>query len=474
MQNARKALLVEGPIGPTLVKLTLPMILGIIGIVVFNLVDTYYVGQLGTNELAAISFTFPVVFILGSLSLGLGVGTSAVVSRAIGEGDHGKVQRFTTDSLTLAVVIVTFFAVIGLFTIDPIFTLMGAPPDILPLIREYMVIWYFGMPFIVIPMVGNNAIRATGDTKTPSIVMLVAAGVNIVLDPIFIFGLGPVPRMELAGAAIATVLARAITFIVALWILYYRENMITFKIPAFKEGVASWGQILYIGVPAAGTNMIVPLGTGIVTAMLAGYGPEAVAGFGVASRIEVFALTVVMALGSVLAPFVGQNLGAGKQERLQTGIRLSQSFAMGWGVFVLAVFLLFARPLAGFFNDDPRVIQTITTFLWIVPVSYGFQGVLMLSSSALNVLNKPFHAAALNILRIFVIYIPVALLASSMFGAAGIFGALAFANVVAGIAAFVLLRRVTMFAVAEAVARRANAEAASPLASDKAMQPSRP
>ena len=158
MRNENKALLTEGPIAKTLAKLTLPMIFGIVGMVAFNLVDTFFIGQLGTRELAAISFTFPVVFVLGSLAMGLGVGTSAVISRAIGEGDRTRVQRLTTDGLMLAVLIVIIFVTLGLLTIEPVFQLLGASPDIIELIKSYMVIWYIGMPFVVIPMVGNNAI----------------------------------------------------------------------------------------------------------------------------------------------------------------------------------------------------------------------------------------------------------------------------------------------------------------------------
>jgi putative MATE family efflux protein len=204
MQNQTRATLIEGHIGKTLIKLTIPMIFGILGMVAFNLVDTFFIGQLGTNELAAISFTFPVVFVIGSLAMGLGMGASAVISRAIGEGDPTRVQRFTTDSLILSVLVVVVFIVIGLLTIDQVFALLGATPQVMPLIKQYMLIWYPSMIFVVIPMVGNNAIRATGDTKTPSVIMLVAVAVNIILDPLLIFGIGPFPALALAGAALAT------------------------------------------------------------------------------------------------------------------------------------------------------------------------------------------------------------------------------------------------------------------------------
>ena len=442
MQNEEKARLIEGSISKILVRLTIPMIFGILGMVAFNLVDTFFVGQLGTNQLAAISFTFPVILVLGSLSMGLGVGAAAVISRAIGEGDHSKVQRLTTDSLVLAVLIVALFVGLGLVTIEPLFRLMGATPEILPLIEQYMTIWYLGMVFVVVPMVGNNAIRATGDTKTPSAIMLVAVVVNILLDPLLIFGLGPIPAMGLAGAAIATVIARATTFVVALWVLYGREKMITFAPPQLNLVFDSWRKVLYIGLPTAGTNMILPVGAGIITRLIATYGPESVAAFGVATRIDMFALTVIMALGSVLGPFIGQNWGAALLRRVRQGVQYSQGFAVLWGAVMYLLLAIAARPIASVFNGNPQVIDTIVLYLRIVPLGYGLQGLLLLSNTALNVLNKPLYAAVLMVLQMFGLYVPLAYGGSYLFGLPGIFSAAATAYIIAGTAAYLWLRRV--------------------------------
>lgn len=453
MAQAKRARLTQGPVPRTLITLALPMLIGIFSMIAFNLVDTYFVGQLGTQELAAISFTFPVVLTIGSVAMGLGMGASAVISRAIGRGDHVRVQRHTTDSLVLSVVVVGLFVVLGLLTIDPVFRLMGATDDVLPLIRQYMLIWYPGMIFVVVPMVGNNAIRATGDTKTPSLIMLTAVIVNIALDPLLIFGLGPFPALGLMGAAIATVVARAITLLVSLWVLHFRENMLTRHAPPLREALRNWGKILYIGIPAAATNMIIPVGIGIITGMVATYGAAAVAALGVASRVETLALVLIMALGSVLGPFVGQNLGAGKTQRVGAGIRFSQQFSMGWGIVVFLALWLMGRPIAAIFNDDPAVIAAIVLYLSIVPISYGAQGVLQLSTVALNILNKPLHAATLMILRMFVLYVPLAYLGSTLFGLPGIFGAATVANFLAGAAAYLLLRRVLAGLEEHAVAR---------------------
>ena len=418
------------------------MIFGVIGIQAFNLVDTFFVGKLGVHELAAMSFTFPVVFTVGGLSLGLGLGASAVISRAIGEGDWHRVQRLTTDSLTLSILIVAVSVAAGLLTMGPVFRLLGAGDDLLPLIRQYMTVWYPGMLFVVVPMVGNNAIRATGDTKTPGLIMVIAALANGGLDPLFIFGIGPFPRLELAGAALATVIGRSITFTVALWVLGRRDRMLTRDFPGLAAVWESWRSILYIGLPSALTNVVVPIGIGFITRIVSGYGAAAVAGFGVASRIETFGLTVVMALRTVVAPFVGQNWGARKFARLARGIHLSNAFAMAWGALLLLVLAAFARPLAALFNPTPEVVAATALYLWIVPVSYGLRGVHFVATAALSVLHRPIDAALLTILQFFGLYVPLAILGSRLLGLEGVFGAASAAHLVAGAFSWYWLRRI--------------------------------
>ncbi len=441
MDEPQQARLTEGSIARTLVNLTGPMVIGMLGIAAFNLADTYFIGQLGTRELAAMSFTFPVVMIVGSLSQGLGVGASAVISRAIGEGNRQKVQQLTTHGLLLSVLVVAAFVAVGLFSIDPVFRFLGASPEVLPLIRQYMTIWYLGVVAVVVPQVGNNAIRATGDTKTPSTVMLVAVIANLILDPLLIFGIGPLPRLELAGGALASVLSRLATMLVSLWILYARERMIALTIPKLRESLNSWKQILYIGLPTAAANTMVPLSAGIITRLIAAYGPAAVAAFGVANRIESFALLVPMSLVSVLTPFVGQNWGAEQYERAVTGIRYSQRFALAWGLAMVVLLGLSGGPLAALFTDNPEAIATARTYFWIVPLSYGMYGVLKLATIVMSVLNKPLRSSVLTLAQTFALYLPLAFLGTELIGLSGIFGAAALSYVVTGIAGYFWLKR---------------------------------
>ena len=440
--DPKNAVLIEGPVPRTLVKLMIPMVFGIISMVAFNLVDTILVGRLGAMELAALSYTFPVVMVIMSLAMGLGTGVSAVISVAIGEGNHRRVRRLTTDSIFLSLLIVMVFVIAGQLTIDSVFTALGAPQHILVHTRRYMRIWYFGMICVVVPMVGNNAIRASGDTKTPAIIMTMAALINLAVDPLLIFGLGPFPKLGIAGAAIATVCARTTTLIVSLYVLGVRKKMLTSRIPSMTELLDSWKRILYIGLPAASTRIIIPLATGVITRLLSSYGPETVAGYGVATRIEFFLLTTVLALSVVLAPFLGQNWGAGLHDRVRKGVRFSKQFSLIYGAASIVVLALIAKPLASIFNKDAAVVANIAAFLLIVPFGYGLQGVFLMCVSAMNVLNKPLYAALLSVVQMFVLYVPLAYFGSRFFGYRGVYGALAVSYVLAGIFAHLVLNRI--------------------------------
>jgi putative MATE family efflux protein len=429
--------LTEGSVGGQLFKLTLPMVWGVFAVIAFNLVDTYFVGQLGTDQLAAMSFTFPVVMVFGSLAIGLGIGASSVIARAIGYGDRDKVKHLTTNSLTLSVLIVGIFVVFGLLTIDPLFQLLGAPPQLFPFIHEYMEIWYLGIIFLVIPMVGNSAIRAAGDTKIPSLIMTFAALVNIGLDPLLIFGWGEIPALGLKGAALATVISRSITLVASLLVLHYRERMILWSLSCFKQVWGCWREILQVGLPAAGTNIITPISIGVITSLLAQYGSETVAGFGISSRIEAFSLIVLMALSATIGPFVGQNWGAKQYSRVNLALRLSFIFCVGWGI-VLAIILWMAAPwIITRFDSNPEVVATATQYLRLVPLSYGAQGVFIVGNAAFNALGKPIPALIMTLTRMIFLYIPLAYLGSLVLGITGVFLAACIANFVIGVGTFI-------------------------------------
>jgi len=416
-----------------------PMMLGIIGMSIFNIMDTFFVGQLGTVELAALSFTFPVILMVSSVSHGLGVGMTAAVSKAAGGNDRKKLKSIISWGLGLSILIVALVVILGQMTIEPLFKALGADDKTMPVIKEYMRIWYFGAIFVVLPMVGNAAIRGLGDTKIPSIVMLVAAITNTILDPLFIFGIGPFPQLGVQGAAIATVIARGLTFTVSLWVLIKREKIISFVNPS--EAIKVWKELLFVAVPNMLAKMTIPLGVAIITRLISSYGREAVAGFGVASKLEMFALMPVMALSSVIPIFIGQNLGAGKKDRVLNALKISGIFSLFYGISIYIILLFSGSFLGGLFNDNKKVIEVVTIYLSIVPLAYFFRSLMDLSTTSLSVTGNPIQAAFISLIQMFVLYIPMALYGSKLFGIQGIFTALAISFLLIGPVSFYMTRR---------------------------------
>lgn len=420
----RRAQLTQGPIGQQLYRMTKPMLVGMLGVMLFNIVDTFFIAQLGLDELAAISFTFPVVLAVGSLSMGLGSGASAFISKAIGEHNTQQVKHYTTYSLLLAFVIISIVALIGFHTITPLFTYLGAPEHLLPHIHAYMQWWYPSILLLAIPMVGNNAIRATGDTKTPSQLMLLSLILNIILDPLLIFGLGPIPGMGIEGAAIATIIARFLTLVGALWMLGVKLQMLTLSNFGFKPLLQSWQQVLSVAVPVASSNLAAPVTTAILTWMIAGYGTSAVAAFGVVTRLEGLLFAVTIALASTLSPFVGQNWGAQQLARVTTAVKLSTRFVYIWGITMLCVLMLFGGFVVRLFNADPDVIAVASLYFMIVPISYGFSSSLRLHCTVLSVVNKPVTATFLTMTQHFLLCIPLAYIGGHFWQLHGLFMAI--------------------------------------------------
>ncbi len=379
--------------------------------------------------------------IVTSVAIGLGAGTSSVVARAIGSGNHRRARRLTTDSLLLSFLITAGVSLVGVATIEPLFRLLGAPEDMIPLIRGFMMILYAGVPFVVVGMVGMASMRATGDTRLPSKLMIIGSILNVALDPVFIFGVGPIPAFGLNGAAIAALLARGTIFIGALILLRSRLRMISYSRPRGAELWRSWKDILHVGVPAAGTNVIVPMGAAIVTAMIARYGPDAVAGFGVASRIESMMLVVYYALSAIIGPFVGQNLSAAKEQRILQALRLCTWFCIGSGLLIAAALAATSELLPALFSSSDAVISMASAYLLIAPISYGAYGMVMVMNASFNGLGYPMPAVGISLGRIVVLYLPLAAIGMALLEARGIFMAYTVANILSGVLAYEWAKR---------------------------------
>ncbi|MFT2091582.1 MATE family efflux transporter [Paraglaciecola sp. 2405UD69-4] len=435
----------------TIRKMTAPMIIGMIVMMTFGLVDTFFIGMLGTQELAAISFTFPVTFTVISLNIGLGIGTSAVIAKQLGANKQSQAKETATGALMLTMLMAILLAVLGVCTVDLVFSLMGANQTLLVYIREYMVVWYGAGIFLSMPMVGNSVLRASGDTKTPSFVMASSGLVNVILDPVLIFGFGPIPAMGIQGAALATLIAWGLGLIYILYILAVQRQLIEPRLLNWQELKRSSGDILRIGLPAAGANMLTPISTGVVTAIIAGYGPSAVAAWGVGGRLESIASIVVLSLSMSLPPFISQNLGANKLQRASEAFSVCVKFVLLWQALIFVIIALLSHPIANVFTDEPDVASIIVLFLVIVPLGYGFQGVTILANSSFNAMHMPMSALILNVIRLFVFIVPFSYIGSVYFDLKGLFWGAVLANLVVGCIAFLWFKKVlkTQMAIEE-------------------------
>ena len=417
--------LTEGSVQHHIVSLTAFMAIGAVASMTFQVVDTFFVAQLGTEALAAMAFTFPVVMVLHAIAVGLGTGVTSVVSRTIGGGRGDESRAIATDSLLLAVLATVVFCFVGLLTIDPLFALLGATPDVMPLIRDYMEIWYLGIIFMVVPLIGNSIIRAHGNAKFPSLIMSIAALLNIVLDPILIFGLLGMPRLELQGAALATVIARFITFIAALWVLHFRMRALTYERPTLTRVTDNWNRILHIGLPSTGTQLIVPVSMGILTALIATFGAVAVAAYGVATRVEMLSLIIVMATSISMGPFVGQNAGAGHIDRVRTALRFSFQVCFVYGLIIAFLLAVFGEEVAALFSEEHEVVRMAAFYLLVVPISYPVMAIIGIGSQTFNSLAKPIPAMVIGTGKSLIVQVPLAYAGAAIGGIEGVFVSMA-------------------------------------------------
>ncbi len=431
--------LTQGPIAPWLYRLTAPMVLGIFAMFLFNLVDTYFISLLGTQPLAAVSFTFPVTMLMINIGIGLSIATGAVVARALGQKDQQQTKLWISSSFYLALLMALLLMTVAILSQDLIFSALGAPPELLPLIRDYMTWWLAGSVFLIVLIVVNASMRATGNTKLPSLMMLFSALLNGILDPLLIFGIGPFPELGIKGAAIATLISWvfACAFIMRALI---RQQLISFKLS--HALFFSWKKLFSLGIPAAFTNMLGPVANGILVAWVAKYGTTAVAAYGVGSRLEPLALIVVMAFTASLPPFVGQNHGARKPKRIEEALVKSMQFIMVWQLVVYVAMVLLAQPISVLFSDDENVRTIIKTFIYILPISYFGLGFSLVTTATINSLHKPRISLVINALRLFALYIPLAWIGNTYWGLTGLFWGCAMGNLLVGVFVMLMFNKV--------------------------------
>lgn len=431
--------LTQGPVARTLFLLSAPMMMGVSSSILVQAFEMYFIGQLGTKEIAAVTFTFPLTMALSSIALGISIGTSSVIARIVGAKETEPARKLATHSLILVAILMSLLSFGGWLAINPIFQAMGAQPETIELIQIYLNIVFLSFPFMTVMMVAGSVMRANGSANIPGMAMTSASLLNLILDPILIFGLFGFPRLELEGAAWAVGISRILTCFVMLYFVRSHDMVNPSRI--FEGFVNSCRQVLHVGVPAMATQLIGPVSGGIITALLATHGEAVIAGFGIASRIEAVSVMLLFALSGSIGPFVGQNWGANEKARVKEGVKVAYRFCLIWGLIALSTLWLFGDELAALVDNNAAAVKAAALYLAIVPISYGAWGVLMMSSASFNALGKPLPSTLLAFMRMFVIYVPLALMFNQWFGYAGIFTATAIANCLMGALAFFWFRK---------------------------------
>ncbi|CAH1385465.1 MATE family efflux transporter [Candidatus Nitrotoga sp. M5] len=433
--------LTQGNVSTHLRQQATPMAFGLVAIISFDAVDMFFVSQLGDMPLAALAFCFPVLWLLISVIIGFEAGAVSVISRAIGRGNEQLARRQTTDTVMLAGLVMVAIMIVGLFTIDPVFRGLGATDEIMPLVHDYMSIWYWSVPVNAVCWICLASMRARGNSMLEGKIITLAAVVNVILDPIMIFGLFGFPRLEMAGAALATLTSNLIVMVGTLSYLHFKLRVFATPFAKLSVMLQSWLEMLRIGGPAMLTNTVVPIANGIVVAIIAGFGVTAVAGFGVGIRIEPLVLIPFYAMSAVASPFMGQNFAAGKLNRMLHARRVIAKFCLVYGLLLTVVLYVLAPYLASLFSDTAEIQEVAVTYLRIMAVSYAGYGMVMSACAGFNGMGFPLPGVAVSVCRALIVFLPLALLLKWWLGLNGLFIAGATANIIIGLGAYIWLGR---------------------------------
>ena len=432
--------IVSAPVSRVLYKLTLPMVIGIVAVFFFNLVDTFFIGLLGTRSLAAVSFTMPIAMVVMNLAIGLGIASSALIARAIGGNEHHLAQRYVMASLLLTAAIASAMLFLGWHFNDDLFVLLGADAELLPVIWQYMKFYWPGAWLMMFMIVINSSMRAVGNTKLPSMMMLGSAVLNAILDPILIFGLGPLEGMGIAGAALASTICWLIVVLVMVYSLA-KIDLLHWAQLTFRELLSIWQRLMAVGIPAMITNVLVPIASGILLIMTAPMGEQSVAAFGVGARLEPFSIVVILALTSTIPVFVGQNFAAGQHARVWQALSVSVRFILAWQIGVWLLLWLASPFIALIFSQDPVVIEKVAHYLMLMPIGYAGLGIVLCANAALNALQRTGVSMMLNLVRLSLFYIPLAWVGARFYGFEGLLLGASLGNLIAGFIIWGLINR---------------------------------
>lgn len=357
-----------GSIPRHLIAFSWPLFAGNLLQAFYNVVDSIWVGHfVGANGLGAVSVSFPVIFALIALVVGLTMATTTLVAQFKGAGRHDMVRKVNGNSVLLLVYLGTLTTVVGLSVSGPLLRLINTPADIFPMAHQYLTVFLLGLPLMFIYNAVSAILRGLGDSRTPLRFLFYATVINVILDPVLIIGIGPIPALGVGGAALATVIAQGVATVIG---VRYLVRIGLLKVDSWRIDRELTRTTFRIGIPAGVQQSLVSLSIVAVSSLINRYGADVVAGFGAANRIEQFAFLPAMSVGLAVSALVGQNLGAGRDERVGQIVWWSSALSTGITFAVMLVVLALPEVLLRLFTSDPAVLQHGGEYLRIMAFSY--------------------------------------------------------------------------------------------------------
>ena len=406
------------PVGRLLLTMSVPMVVSMLVQALYNIVDSMFVAQLSEEALTAVSMAFPAQMLIVSVSGGTGVGMNALLSKSLGERNWSTANQTADNGLFLAVLTYVFFLLAGLFFVGPFFDFQTDIAEIADGGVTYLRIVYLFACGAVFQMLFERLLQATGKTHLSMAVQLIGAGVNLVLDPIMIFGLLGFPRLGIAGAAIATVIGQTVAACAGLYfnVKHNREISLSLSPRVFRPNSGIIGKIYAVGLPSILMASIGSVMTFGLNKILLGFTPTATAVVGVYFKLQSFVFLLVFGLNNGMVPIISYNFGARRPERMKRTIQFAMMYATGIMLAGFAVFQIFTPQLFALFNASESMLTIGVPALRKISISFIFAGFCICTLSVCQALGHGLMSLLVSVVRQLVVLLPVAYLLSRLGG----------------------------------------------------------
>ncbi len=410
----------DAPLGRLLIKLSMPGIAATITTSLYNIVNTLWVTRIGYEAIAALTIVIPFQILYYAIGGGTSTGVAALVSRRFGEKNPDAANRAAGQIFFICVLWgLIFITVVSLFA-DRILPILGATPDITDFSRQYLVITSYGAPFILFALNVSSLLRGSGDAVKPMIIMISSTVLNIILDPLLIFGIGPFPEMGVAGAALGTAISQTFGALFGLYFLLAGKTAYHIKLAHLRPDWAILKDIYRVGAPTVVIQLLESLAFLLFNKVLSSFGSMIIAVVGIVMRISDFAFMPVMGVSNGLMPIVGYNFGAGNYKRLWQGVKIAS-----WGMVVLLavltlIMVIFAPWIVGIFSNNADLTAEAIPALRIMLSTILFVGPTVMFITAFQGLSQGKKSLILSMLRQFLIFIPFLFLFRHLWGLMGV------------------------------------------------------